>query len=210
MGTCTGVSSTCALAGIALETRCHLGQVVRYDTVSKLGWSANVIHHGIQALIDGVLSKEDINWGSDDEMRSVPPLTVEDDCVVSDALRRFGFCGDWRAHVKYFRIASTGSSATIAMRLRPVDAADVLHNHVQVLKSFRHRLSIVLGVRVCLRTECLLIYFCHDLCIYSTSTLLASLSSLLGPVCLGPTLVRSLSHILRVRTSIESGRLWAA
>ncbi|KAJ8494972.1 hypothetical protein ONZ51_g1967 [Trametes cubensis] len=81
MGTCTGVSSTCALAGIALETRCHLGQVIRYDTVSKLGWSANVVHHGIQALIDGVLAKEDLDWGDDGKMRSVPAITTEDDCV---------------------------------------------------------------------------------------------------------------------------------
>lgn len=82
MGTCTGVASSCGLAGIALETRCHLGQVIRYDTVSKLGWSANIIHHGIQALIDGVLSKEDLNWGEDGEARLVPALTTEEDCVV--------------------------------------------------------------------------------------------------------------------------------
>ncbi|RPD55704.1 alpha/beta-hydrolase [Lentinus tigrinus ALCF2SS1-7] len=82
MGTCTGVSSTCAIVGVALETRCHLGQVIRYDTVTKLGWSANIIHHGIQAVVDGVLSRDDINWGEKDgENRTVPALTIEDDCV---------------------------------------------------------------------------------------------------------------------------------
>lgn len=83
MGTCTGVSSSCALAGVALETRCHLGQVIRYDTVTKLGWSANIIHHGIQAVIDGVLSRDDIDWSDEDgKNRTVPALTTEDDCVV--------------------------------------------------------------------------------------------------------------------------------
>ncbi|TFK82582.1 alpha/beta-hydrolase [Polyporus arcularius HHB13444] len=82
MGTCTGVSSTCGITGIAIETRCHLGQVIRYDTVTKLGWSANVIHHGIQALIDGVLSRDDIDWGdSVGKNQTVPALTTEEDCV---------------------------------------------------------------------------------------------------------------------------------
>ncbi|KAI0781537.1 alpha/beta-hydrolase [Trametes elegans] len=81
MGTCTGVSSSCALAGIALETSCHLGRVIRYDTVTKLGWSANVIHHGIQAVIEGILSKDDLDWGEEGEKRSVPAFTNEDDCV---------------------------------------------------------------------------------------------------------------------------------
>lgn len=84
MGTCTGVSSSCGIVGVALETRCHLGQVIRYDTVTKLGWSANIIHHGIQAVIDGVLSRDDVDWGTEDgEKRSVPALTTEEDCVVS-------------------------------------------------------------------------------------------------------------------------------
>ncbi|KAL1947152.1 hypothetical protein VTO73DRAFT_14113 [Trametes versicolor] len=81
MGTCTGVSSSCAIAGLALETRCHLGRVIRYDAVSKLGWSANVVHHGIQALIDGILSKEDLDWGEEGAPRSVPAFSSEEDCV---------------------------------------------------------------------------------------------------------------------------------
>ncbi|KAI0373125.1 alpha/beta-hydrolase [Pilatotrama ljubarskyi] len=80
MGTCTGVSSSCALAGIALETRCHLGRTIRYDTVRKLGWSANVVHHGIQALIDGVLAREDVDW-SEGGGRKVPEFVSEEDCV---------------------------------------------------------------------------------------------------------------------------------
>ncbi|OSD02145.1 alpha/beta-hydrolase [Trametes coccinea BRFM310] len=81
MGTCTGVSSTCALAGIALETKCHLGRVIRYDTVTKLGWSANIIHHGIQAVIEGILSRDDVDWSEDGKNSSVPAFTSEEDCV---------------------------------------------------------------------------------------------------------------------------------
>ncbi|KAG2749219.1 hypothetical protein P692DRAFT_20924999, partial [Suillus brevipes Sb2] len=36
MGTCTGVTSSCGIAGYAMETRCHLGKVIRYDTVKSL------------------------------------------------------------------------------------------------------------------------------------------------------------------------------
>ncbi len=113
MGTCTGVSSTCGITGIAIETRCHLGQVIRYDTVTKLGWSANVIHHGIQALIDGVLSRDDIDWGdSVGKNQTVPALTTEEDCVVGVAsLRQLGWCS---VVLTYYRTASTGNSAIIA------------------------------------------------------------------------------------------------
>ena len=79
--------------GVALETHCHLGQTVLYDTVTKLGWSANIIHHGIAALIDGVLAKEDLDWGEEGQPRSVPPLTTEDDCVVSARPCRLGAMG---------------------------------------------------------------------------------------------------------------------
>lgn len=55
MGACNGVSSSCAIGGFAMETRCHLGQVIRLDTVSKLGWSVDVRTHGIQYVIDHLL-----------------------------------------------------------------------------------------------------------------------------------------------------------
>ncbi|KAI0355164.1 alpha/beta-hydrolase [Trametes cingulata] len=86
MGTCTGVGSSCALAGIALETRCHLGRSVVYDTVKRLGWSANVVHHGIQAVVD-VLGREDVDWVGEGEGEGVkgkgrvPEAVSEEDCV---------------------------------------------------------------------------------------------------------------------------------
>ena len=88
MGTCTGISSSCGTMGVALETRCHLGQTILYDTITKLGWSANIIHHGIAALIEGVLARDDLDWGVDGVNASVPAPRTEDDCVVS----AFGPC----------------------------------------------------------------------------------------------------------------------
>ncbi|KAF6758290.1 Alpha/Beta hydrolase protein [Ephemerocybe angulata] len=55
MGACNGVSSSCAIGGFAMETRCHLGQVIRLDTVSTLGWSVDVRTHGIKYVIDHLL-----------------------------------------------------------------------------------------------------------------------------------------------------------
>ncbi|KAK7691229.1 hypothetical protein QCA50_006332 [Cerrena zonata] len=82
MGTCTGVASTCAIGGFALETGCHLGKVIRYDTVTHLKWSVHIGNHGIAVVIDHLLSKE---WAHDNveggENRTVPALTEEEGCV---------------------------------------------------------------------------------------------------------------------------------
>ncbi len=79
MGTCTGVASTCAGAGYALESRCHVGKIIKYDTVKKLGWRVNVQNHPINVVID-LLSREE-DW---EGARQVPQAVDEDeDCVVS-------------------------------------------------------------------------------------------------------------------------------
>ena len=78
MGVCTGVSSTCALGGYALESRCHLGNVVLYDTVSKLKWSVAVGNHGIRTIIDLLAKDFDPENGI-----SVPIAEPQEDCVVS-------------------------------------------------------------------------------------------------------------------------------
>ena len=79
MGVCTGVSSTCAIGGYALESRCHLGNVALYDTVTKLKWSVAIGNHGIRAVID-LLSKDfDPENGI-----SVPEAKPQEDCVVSN------------------------------------------------------------------------------------------------------------------------------
>lgn len=81
MGACTGVLSLCYEGGYAMETRCHLGQSIVYDTVTNLGWSVGIKGHFIVPLIEEVLGKE---WGpAVKEGREVPEARTEDDCVVS-------------------------------------------------------------------------------------------------------------------------------
>ena len=97
------MSSVCALGGYALETgqasslnfktladitsySCHLGKVIRYDTVGKLNWGVSVRTHPILTVIEDVL-KED--WDPE-HGREVPVAEEERDCVV----RLEFFCGE--------------------------------------------------------------------------------------------------------------------
>jgi len=77
-GTCTGIGSLCAQAGYALETRCHLGKSMIFDTVNKLGWKVDVRRHVIKNVITNVIEAEGIEW---EEGRSVPQAREEKDCV---------------------------------------------------------------------------------------------------------------------------------
>jgi len=76
-GACTGLRSPCTSAGYALETRCHLGKSIIYDTVGKLGWRVSVKAHPIKELILNVLEK-DMEW---EEGRDVPLAVEEGDCI---------------------------------------------------------------------------------------------------------------------------------
>ncbi|KAH9989434.1 hypothetical protein BJV77DRAFT_963908 [Russula vinacea] len=79
MGTCNGVLSSCALGGYAMESRCHLGNIIEYDTVTNLSWSVDVRTHAIAQLVDKVLSEP---WAAAEELgREVPPMKRQDDCV---------------------------------------------------------------------------------------------------------------------------------
>ena len=63
-----------------MESRCHLGTSIVYDTVSNLSWSVDVRTHGIVTVIEKLLSDP---WAPSDEMgREVPFESSEDDCVV--------------------------------------------------------------------------------------------------------------------------------
>ncbi|EGW30391.1 uncharacterized protein SPAPADRAFT_57183 [Spathaspora passalidarum NRRL Y-27907] len=55
MGVCNGVSSTCNVAGYAMETACHTGYQCVYDVVSDLGWRVNLLNHRIHTVIDDVI-----------------------------------------------------------------------------------------------------------------------------------------------------------
>jgi len=69
----------CAVGGFALESRCHTGQVILYDTVQKLGWSVDVRNHGIRVVADRLLS-EDADWKAEfNEDNEVPEEDDEDE-----------------------------------------------------------------------------------------------------------------------------------
>ncbi|KAN0092932.1 Alpha/Beta hydrolase fold [Tylopilus felleus] len=79
MGTCNGILSACTLGGYAMETKCHLGKSIVYDTVMNLSWSVHIGTHGIVNVIDNILSKP---WkASVDSGREVPLAKPDKDCV---------------------------------------------------------------------------------------------------------------------------------
>lgn len=57
-GQCQGPSSICWHTGYAMETRCHAGQSVVYDTVRYLGWSVGVLSHRISHVVSELLSED--------------------------------------------------------------------------------------------------------------------------------------------------------
>lgn len=61
-----------------METKCHLGTTIVYDTVGRLDWSVDVRTHPIKELITRVLEKQ-IWW---EFGRHVPRARAEEDCVV--------------------------------------------------------------------------------------------------------------------------------
>jgi putative lipase involved disintegration of autophagic bodies len=75
MGVCNGVTSTCALGGYAMESRCHMGRLLKYDTVSKRNWGVGISRHSIKVIVEELLHED---W---DEDSAVPPISTEADCV---------------------------------------------------------------------------------------------------------------------------------
>ncbi|WWC87804.1 uncharacterized protein L201_002696 [Kwoniella dendrophila CBS 6074] len=55
-GACNGAYSGCYAAGFALESKCHTGQTILYDTVTVKGWSVDIRTHRITDIIDKVLA----------------------------------------------------------------------------------------------------------------------------------------------------------
>lgn len=56
MGVCNGASSSCNIAGYALETMCHSGMKCVYDTVNELGWHVSILNHRMKSVIDNLLA----------------------------------------------------------------------------------------------------------------------------------------------------------
>lgn len=63
MGVCNGPYSSCYAAGFAMESKCHTGETILYDTVRVKGWSVDVRTHRIEEVIDKVLRDP---WPEDD------------------------------------------------------------------------------------------------------------------------------------------------
>ena len=80
MGTCNGVFSSCFIGGYAMESRCHNGKSIVYDTISNLSWASDVRTHTIQTVIEKLLKDP---WKAAEEKgRQVPEAVEEEDCVV--------------------------------------------------------------------------------------------------------------------------------
>lgn len=63
-----------------METRCHLGKSIVYDTVEKKGWYNSLARHPIKVVITQVLNED---WGNVTKgERPVPEASSEEDCVV--------------------------------------------------------------------------------------------------------------------------------
>lgn len=62
--------------------RCHLGRVLKYDTVTRLGWAVDIRAHGIRNIVERLLAED---WEPPIEGgvgREVPEFSSEEDCVV--------------------------------------------------------------------------------------------------------------------------------
>ena len=84
-GVCTGITSLCQQAGYALETKCHLGKSIIYDTRAQFGWSLDVRRHRINCVIREVIDVHvEGGWEKREDGlgRMVPAAREETDCGV--------------------------------------------------------------------------------------------------------------------------------
>ncbi|KIJ31810.1 hypothetical protein M422DRAFT_61625 [Sphaerobolus stellatus SS14] len=102
MGTCNGALSSCAIAGYAMESRCHLGQSIIYDTVTQWGWAVDIRLHPIRIIVEKLLAQDwPIPPGSPPDnttiLSKVPEPKPEDDCVECFAWEYGDFLdpGNW-------------------------------------------------------------------------------------------------------------------
>ncbi|KAK0554771.1 putative lipase atg15 [Tilletia horrida] len=58
MGDCQGTGTICSTFGYAMESRCHTGKSIIYDTVKGLGWSSSINSHRISFLTDDLLTED--------------------------------------------------------------------------------------------------------------------------------------------------------
>jgi lipase ATG15 len=76
-GICTGFCSLCVRTGYALETKCHLGKTIIFNTIEKLGWKVDVRKHIVNEVVH-MLERNDVEW---EEGREVPLAYAEVNCT---------------------------------------------------------------------------------------------------------------------------------
>lgn len=81
MGACSGRTSSCYYAGYAMESKCHSGRQLVFDTVGERGWRLDIRHHRINEVIYLVLEP----W----EKGGFPVLEEEDEECVDCGLWKF-------------------------------------------------------------------------------------------------------------------------
>jgi hypothetical protein len=55
-----------------METKCHLGEVIQYDTVGSLKWGVSLTTHAIKVVVEQVLSAEWKGHGNSTVTDAVP------------------------------------------------------------------------------------------------------------------------------------------
>ncbi|KAJ1030386.1 hypothetical protein NDA16_001295 [Ustilago loliicola] len=73
-GQCNGAASLCSSLGYAMESKCHAGKSIVYDTMGKLGWSQTINAHRINELITDVLSED---WSEKAKKKKAKSLSIE-------------------------------------------------------------------------------------------------------------------------------------
>ena len=59
-GSCNTLSSTCSIAGYAMQSVCHTGLTCSFDTVGDFGWRSGIGYHRIKFVLTDVLGRYDI------------------------------------------------------------------------------------------------------------------------------------------------------
>lgn len=104
-----------------METRCHLGEVIKYDTVGVLKWGVSITTHTIKVVVEQVLSaqwKDDNGTVTDKVPTARRAVDVEGQdgvCTVCFALFSFDFPG---TNVVDFRTVLVGNLVTLGTRRR--------------------------------------------------------------------------------------------
>jgi len=62
IGTHTRPFSTCGVAGYAMESRHHIGNITEYHTVTELSWAVRLTNHPLATVIDSTI-KAMARWG---------------------------------------------------------------------------------------------------------------------------------------------------